>query len=126
MSRYPSYPNEALEHYWRMWNSLDPDQARHHLDLAVTEDVVFCDPRDHHVGREALAHNVRRFRRRFPRASFEIRSGFDTHHNRSRYRWDLLVDGEVLVEGTDVATVADNGLLERIDGFFGPLPPVQG
>lgn len=120
MSRYP---NEAFEHYWTMWNSADADKARHHLDLAVTEDFIFCDPVEYHTGRDALEQNVRQFKKRFPNASFELRSGFDNHHNRYRYRWDMLNRGKVVVEGTDVSTVADSGLIERIDGFFGPIPP---
>lgn len=119
MSRYP---NEAFEHYWNMWNCRDLDEARRHLDLAVTEDFIFCDPVEHHVGKDALEHNVRTFRARFPRADFELRSEFDNHHNRYRYRWDMMKGTRVLVEGTDIATVADGGLIERIDGFFGPIP----
>lgn len=123
MSRYP---NAAFEHYWEMWNTRDLDVARTHLDRAVTEDFIFCDPVDSHVGRDALAGNVRRFRWRFPEASFELRSGFDNHHNRYRYRWDLLdAAGAVVIEGTDIATVAEGGLIERIDGFFGPLPALD-
>lgn len=120
MSRYP---NEAMNHYWTMWNTPDVSAVRRHLDLAVTEDFEFCDPLEFHRGRDELEANVRRFRRRFPNASFELRSGFDTHHNRYRYRWDMVLDGKTVVEGTDVTTIADDGLIERIDGFFGPIPP---
>lgn len=119
MSRYP---NAAFEHYWQMWNSGDLDEARRHLELAVTDGFIFCDPVEFHTGRQALAANVRRFRWRYPEAHFELRSGFDRHHNRYRYRWDMIDDGEIVVEGTDIATVADDGLIERIDGFFGPIP----
>ncbi len=123
MSRYP---NAAFEHYWQMWNAPDLETARGHLDQAVTEEFIFCDPIEWHTGRDALAANVRRFRWRFPGASFELRSGFDHHHNRYRYRWDMLdADGVVVVEGTDIATVAEGGLIERIDGFFGPLPGLE-
>ncbi len=119
MSRYP---NEAFEHYWTMWNTADLAEARKHLDQAVTEDFIFCDPLEWHTGRDALEKNVKVFRRRFPEARFELRSGFDNHHNRYRYRWDMINEGEVVVEGTDVTTVSDSGLIERIDGFFGPIP----
>jgi hypothetical protein len=49
-------------------------------------------------------------------------SGFDTHHNRFRSRWNFTRRGRVLAKGLDIATVADSGLIERIDGFFGPVP----
>lgn len=127
MSRYQDghpgrYPNQAFEHYWQMWNSPDLDQAARLLELAVTDDVEFCDPAEHYVGKQALMENVRALRDRFPTAHFELRSGFDHHHNRYRYRWDMIVKGRTIIEGMDVTTVSDDGLLQRIDGFFGPIP----
>ena len=117
------FPLPAFEHYWTMWNDQSLDTVRHHLDAAVTEDFIFCDPVEWHVGRDALEANVHGLRERFPTAHFEMRSGYDHHHNRYRYRWDMRWKSRVLVEGLDIATVADDGLIERIDGFFGDLPP---
>lgn len=116
------FPEPAFEHYWNMWNETDMSAVRGHLDQAVTPDFIFCDPLHFHVGRDALEENVRTFRGDQPQAEFAIGSGVDSHHNRYRYEWHLLRSGRVLVRGFDVTTVADNGLIERIDGFFGPLP----
>jgi hypothetical protein len=33
-------------------------------------------------------------------------------------------DGNVPMEGFDVGSVGDDGLIERIVGFFGPFPSV--
>ncbi len=115
------FPVEAFEYYWAMWNERDLNLVRGHLDLAVSEDFDFCDPIHHHQGRDALEANVREFRTKRPDAEFTIASGIDSHHNRHRYRWDLIHNGRVLVAGLDIATVADSGLIERIDGFFGEL-----
>jgi hypothetical protein len=105
-----------------MWNDPDVERARGHLEPAVTSDFIFCDPLHWHAGHDALEANVRQFRADQPAAVFEMASGFDTHHNRFRYRWNFTRRGRVLVEGLDIATVADSGLIERIDGFFGPVP----
>lgn len=113
---------EAFDHYWEMWNARDVAQVRGRLERAVTDDFVFCDPIHFHVGRDALEANVREFRADQPDAEFVLASGVDHHHNRYRYRWDFTRNGRVLVEGFDVATVSDGGLIERIDGFFGQLP----
>ena len=48
-------------------------------------------------------------------------SELDGHNNRYRYRWDLVKKGRVLVKGFDVTTLNNDGLVERIDGFFGDL-----
>ena len=119
MSRYSV---EAFDHYWEMWNERDPTRVRAHLERAVTDDFVFCDPINFHVGKDALEANVHEFRAEQPDAEFVLASGVDHHHNRHRYRWDFTRRGRVLVEGFDVATVSENGLIERIDGFFGELP----
>jgi len=108
-----------------MWNETDLTRVREHLDRAVTADFVFCDPVHFHTGRDSLEANVRNFRNERPRAAFAIASGFDSHHNRVRYRWQMLIRGRVIVDGLDVVTTSEEGLLERIDGFFGPIPEVN-
>lgn len=107
-----------------MWNQRDLDAVRSDLELAVTDDFIFCDPIHFHIGRDALEANVREFRTSQPLAEFRIGSGVDHHHNRYRYEWHLTRRNRVLVKGFDVATVAENGLIERVDGFFGELPAV--
>ena len=114
---------EAFAHYLDMWNERDPGLVRGHLDKAVSEDMVFADPRDYHIGRDALHKNVRRFHRAFPGATLSITSGVDSQHDRYRYEWRIAVDDKVILDGFDVATLNAEGLIERVDGFFGPLPP---
>jgi hypothetical protein len=120
------FPLLAFDHYWAMWNEHDLSLVRGHLDRAVTDDFIFCDPLHWYVGRDALEDNVKTFRTQYPKASFNMGSGFDHHHNRYRYQWKLMVGSRLLVLGLDIVTVNDNGLLERIDGFFGPIPELDG
>jgi len=116
------FPLPSFDHYWSMWNEADLSAVRGHLDQAVTEDFIFCDPIHYHVGRDALEKNVRGFRTEYPEAAFAMATGIDSHHNRYRYEWHFTHRGRLLVKGFDVVTTADNGLIERIDGFFGDLP----
>lgn len=116
------FPVPAFDHYWAMWNETDLDLVRGHLDQAVTEDFVFCDPLHTYAGRDALEANVRQFRSEYPRAAFALGSGVDRHNDRCRYEWHLTVKGRFFLQGFDAVRIADNGLLARIDGFFGPLP----
>ena len=104
-----------------MWNERDPVARRRHLEAAVVEDVEFCDPAYDYVGRDALEANVVEVQAD-PDVQFEVASGFDHHHNRYRYNWRVVKHGEVLVQGMDVTTVDADGMLVRIDGFFGPIP----
>lgn len=116
---------EAMEHYWAMWNELDLDLVRGHLDRAVSDDFLFADPINFHRGRDALEANVREFRAERPEAGFTLASRIDSHNRRYRYEWNLVENGEVIVRGFDVTTLNEEGLIERIDGFFGPLRPLR-
>ena len=114
----------ALVEYLAMWNSADLDEARVHMERSVAEDMIFADPRDFHVGRDALMQNVRRFKRAFPDAVLGLRSGVDGQNNRYRYEWRIAQGDSVILDGFDVTTLNDEGLIERVDGFFGEIPPM--
>lgn len=116
------FPVVVFDHYFDMWRETDPSKVRQHLDLAVTEDFIFCDPLQFHVGRDALETNVLAFRSDNPKVSLELGSGVDSHHNRVRYAWHITLGSRVVMRGFDVATLAPSGLIERVDGFFGELP----
>lgn len=112
---------EALHHYLKMWNETDIAAIRPHLDQAVSDDCLWVDPQNHHVGRDALLENVVGFRTKYPNASLTLASNMDGHHQRYRYEWRISVGSQILIEGLDVATLNAAGLIERVDGFFGPL-----
>ncbi|MEM8707126.1 MAG: nuclear transport factor 2 family protein [Actinomycetota bacterium] len=123
-STVPPLPADApsvLVTYMQMWNERDPDSIRDHLDAAVSEDCVWVDPQHNHVGRDALEENVRGFRATFPNADLGVGSNVDGHHDRYRYEWVIVNDGALLMRGFDVVTVNADGLIERVDGFFGTL-----
>lgn len=116
---------QALHDYLAMWNERDMDAMRTLLDRAVSEDMIFADPAQYHEGRDRLSRNVTKFRSRFPDADLSLASGVDSQHQRHRYAWKIEVSGELLIEGFDVTTINDEGQIERVDGFFGPLPPLE-
>ena len=120
----PALPENApavLVTYMQMWNERDPEAIRGHLDAAVTEDCVWVDPLHQHVGRDALEANVREFRGQFPNADLGVGSNVDGHNDRFRYEWVIVNDGELMIRGFDVVTVDVDGMIERVDGFFGTL-----
>lgn len=104
------------------WNERDPEKIRGHLDAALAPDVIFADPDNHTVGVDEFDDMVRRFRKKWPDAKSERTSGFDTHHNRYRYRWLVTVAAGQALPGMDVAETDDQGRVVRVDGFFGPIP----
>lgn len=119
-------PSELVA-YWTAWNEPELNQVRSHLEVAVTTDVEWNDPRDSFVGINELEDAVRRLRTSKPEYVFTIVSEIDSHHGRLRYRWDMARNGRTLMEGLDIVTLhPDSGLIERVDGFFGHPTPITG
>jgi hypothetical protein len=117
---------DALESYWTAWNEPDLERVRGHLASAVTDDVEWNDPRDSFVGIAELEAAIRRLRTSKPDYWFVIASEIDQHHDRLRYRWDMVRNGRTLMEGLDVVTLEpSSGLIARVDGFFGHPSPID-
>ena len=116
---------DALVSYWTAWNEVDLGRIRGHLARAVADGVEWNDPRDSFVGIDELELAIRRLRTSKPEYRFVIASEIDCHHDRLRYRWDMVRDGRTLMEGLDVVTVdPGSGLVVRVDGFFGHPTPI--
>jgi hypothetical protein len=117
---------DALVSYWTAWNEPDLPRIRAHLATAVTDGVERTDPRDAFVGIDELEAAIRRLRTTKPDYRFTIASEIDRHHDRLRYRWDMVRNGRTLMEGLDVVTLdPTSGLIARVDGFFGHPTPID-
>jgi hypothetical protein len=117
---------DPLVAYWTAWNEPDVDRISSHLVHAVTEDVEWNDPRDSFVGIDELEQAMRRLRTSKPDYAFVIASEIDHHHDRLRYRWDMVRNGRTLMEGLDIVTLEpSSGLVARVDGFFGHPTPID-
>lgn len=118
---------DALVSYWTAWNEPEPARIRQHLIGAVTTDVEWNDPRDSFCGIDELEAAVQRLRTSKPDYRFVIASEIDHHHDRLRYRWDMVRNGRTLMEGLDIVTLRpSSGLIARVDGFFGHPTPIDG
>jgi hypothetical protein len=117
---------EPLVSYWSAWNETDLALVPRHLASAVTDDVVWNDPRDSFIGIAELEASIRRLRTNKPGYFFVIASEVDHHHDRLRYRWDMISRSRTLMEGLDIVTISPStGLICRVDGFFGHPTPIN-
>lgn len=117
---------DCLVAYWTAWNEADLTRVGGYLVAAVTVDVEWNDPRDSFVGISELEAAINRLRTSKPEYHFVIASEIDHQHGRLRYRWDMLHRGRTLMEGLDVVTLDErNGLICRVDGFFGHPTPLD-
>ncbi len=116
----------ALVAYWTAWNEHDPVAVGRYLEAAVDDRVEWNDPRDSFTGRAELEAAVHRLHSSKPGYRFVIASEIDHHHERYRYRWDMVRGHRVLMEGTDVVTISSrSGRITRVDGFFGAVTPLK-
>ncbi len=109
----------------KAWNEKDLTKIRSHVDNSVAENIVFADPSNFIHGIDAFEKMVKDFRLKYPESIVKRTSGIDSHNNRCRYSWEIYVGEMMIVKGFDVATLNENGLVERIDGFFGDFPPLE-
>jgi hypothetical protein len=117
---------DPLVFYWTAWNEVDLELVPQHLARTVTEDVEWNDPRDSFVGINELEATIRELRESKPGYRFAITSEVDGHHDRFRYRWDMISRGRTLMEGIDIITRnPSSGLISRVDGFFGQPTPIK-
>jgi hypothetical protein len=114
----------AVDGYARAWLEPDPAARRALLERCWAVDGVYCDPLGRATGRDGLADHIGGFQAEQPGARLEVVTGVDEHDGWLRFGWHLRApDGSVALEGTDFGELDGDGVLRRIIGFFGPLPP---
>lgn len=113
----------TVDTYLAMWNETDPARRAQHIARAWTGDGRYVDPMLEAEGHAALGEMVTGVQAKFPGHRFRRVSGVDVHHDELRFGWELAgPDGAVVVAGLDVGTLAPDGRLRHITGFFGELP----
>ncbi len=114
---------ELVQAFGAAWNEGDRARREALLEETMTESVSFVGPLGEHVGRQAVADLIGRYRRRSPEVSFVVASAVDAHHGMMRFRWQVKgADGRLVSSGFQFAEQAEDGRLARVVSFFGPVP----
>lgn len=113
---------ETIESYVSAWAERDPARRTALLAECFSESGTYTDPRAAVSGRAALDQHIGGFLdERFPGATMELRSGVDSYGTVARFAWAVVRDDADLIEGVDFVTIADDGTIASVTGFFGPL-----
>src|SRR4029079_5688751 len=108
------------ETWFSALNETDGSRRAGLVEQAWTADGRWVDPPFEGQGHEAINGMVDAIYQQFPDHRFRRASAIDAHHDSRRIGGELVSpDGDVVIAGTDVATVGDDGRLERVTGFFG-------
>ena len=114
--------NEIVHAYMAAWNEKDEKKRRALLEKAWADDGRYTDPMSDAPGRAALIDLIAQFHKQMPGASIIAASAIDEHHGQLRFAWKMIApDGSTGMEGIDVGRLAEDGRLQNITGFFGPL-----
>ena len=116
-------PRKIVASYGASWN--EPDEAKRTalLEESWADGGVYQDPTGRADGRAALVAHIGGFHAMFPGRSIDFASGVDVTDAGLRWAWVMRNGDEVELEGMDFADLAPDGRIQRIAGFFGPLPP---
>lgn len=110
-------PEFLWQRYARIWSS-EAVTRTSELEACLAEACVYCDVNGVQQGRKALSRYMGGFQESVKNANFEILSVLH-HHDRMLAEWRLVgADGAVLQTGRSFATVAGDGRLQNITGFF--------
>lgn len=116
--------DELIILYTAAWSEPDPVLRQQILGRVWAEDGTYTDPTAYVEGRMALGDHIEGFFKQFPGVRFVVTSGIDTHHQKLRFTWRMmLANGKVFAEGIDFGELSADGKLRQIVGFFGPLAP---
>ena len=115
----------VAERYLAAWNATDPAERRAALEATWTPECRFTDPMADTTGYDELAAFMGGVDAQFAGHRFVLSSDVDTHHDLVRLTWDLVgPDGTVAAVGHDTLTLAADGRIAVVTGFFGPLERV--
>lgn len=118
----PDGARHTVERYVAFWNAATPAEQRR---LAA---AVFADRISYHAtvgvlrGVDALIDFRDRFAEHAPGYRFQPRSTPQTHHDRARLPWELIVDGTSFATGTDVLELDDRGYVVAVTSFLDQAP----
>ena len=117
---------ELVDRYCAVWNEPDAERRAALLDTVWAEGAAYTDPRANTRGAAPLLAHIATVHASRPGAKIMRTSAVDVHHGIARFGWRVVeADGTPLPEGIDIVFLNEDGSrIERIVGFFGPLPPL--
>ncbi len=115
---------KVADRYIAVWNEPDAESRRQAVARLWTEDSTYTDPLAAVEGRQDIERVITGVREQFPGHAFRLIGNADAHHNVVRFRWELVPEGtdESVVEGFDVAVVADDARVRDVYGFLDKVP----
>ena len=114
---------QIVEAYGASWGEPDVAKRRALLEQAWADDATYTDPQSDVAGRDGLIELISGFQAQVNGAKIVATSAVDVHHEKFRFTWAMqAADGSTMMEGIDYGELAPDGRIQKIVGFFGPIP----
>ncbi len=114
----------TIDGYLAAWNATEPDERAALVARHWAPDARMVDPLVDVTGHAELEAVFARFHDEYPGCTFRRTGGHDGHHDLVRWGWEMLdAEGGRVLDGIDVATIAPDGRLAHVIGFFGAAIP---
>jgi hypothetical protein len=111
-----------VETYLAMWNEEDAQKRATFIEQAWAPECRYVDPLLEADSYATLSDMVATVHGHYPGQRFTRTTGIDVHHDQVRFGWKLAGPDATTVEGVDICTLAEDGRLQRVTGFFGEIP----
>jgi hypothetical protein len=118
---------QALTLFEAAWAERDQTVRLETLARCFAEDGQYIDPQTNVTGAAELSKVIDHFlNETLPGGSMRITSGVDEHDSFARYEWTAWdASGAEVLTGIDFTQFTSGGLVQRVLGFFGPLPKAE-
>lgn len=116
-------PTAVVAGYFDIWNEADPARRRALIERTWSPGAAYLDPMFAAKGADELDGMVAQVHAAYPGHHFRLDGGVDAHHGRARWGWEFAPPGggAPVMRGVDFATLAADGRLQDVTGFF--IPP---
>lgn len=118
---------ETINSYFDCWNAATAEDRAAAVAKTWTEGATNTDPMASVTGHTALAEMFAGTQTVYPGHTFRQVGGLDAHHDLLRWGWEMVdAEGTKVLDGIDIAVVAEDGRLANVSGFFGAQLPEAG
>ena len=118
-----THPGDLADRYIAMWNETDAGARRQKVAALWAADGHFIDPVAEGRGHDQIDAVLGGVQQQFAGLSFSLVGKPDGFGSHVRLSWQLAAgDGPAVVKGTDIASLAADGKLAKVVGFFDLVP----
>ncbi|MBO1413279.1 nuclear transport factor 2 family protein [Streptomyces sp. FH025] len=110
--------------YIAIWNEADDGKRAAAISELFTADATYTDPLAEVAGHEGIGAVIAGARDMFKGLDFKVLGEADSHHDITRFRWELVPSGggENVVIGFDVLVTDAAGKVKSVYGFLDKVP----